>query len=405
MLRKLSECCVAFRLQSSPARIFQAGLLTASLLSLGACTKEETVAPDPAAEKKAEAPAAPGEPAAKPAEAAPVASAPAAPTSAGPTASAWGPVKAPSPTAAREGSPLIVASFSGNSLVPIASRRADVWTVEEVMSLDTLPEGKMGKDAAPEVLVAWWNRLDLQPGDVFILQGSKGARGTFITKRELASSDRGGCMGLVIGIPGDVKWTVKPSGSTRGSADEEPGETIWAIRGAFEPFGTALGREPSENERLAAKTLLETQRKALKEGAPKLAGDATWQECDSLNDPMCKGRRTAFMPLDLEADGVAEAVATVQLRSSVGAQTLETRVILGLTPAGGVLLGRWDTKKEGDERLPPAFAGAVDVTGDGRAELFFRRVVNETENWEVFQAAPDKPGTWSSLFKTAYEGC
>lgn len=390
--------------------------LLALLLGPVACTKEEPSEPpadagvkEPAKDATDGAPkdAVAPDSAAKDASAKDPAAAGTATASSAVQFGPWAPLTAPKPvTGGRADSPTVLAQFTGNALVPIATRRGDVWAPEEVLTLDKLPEGKMGKDAAPEVLVAWWNRLDIQADDTFILQGAKGARGTFKVKRELISADRGGCMGLVIAIPGEVKWTVKPTGSTTGANGDAPEEQVWAVRAPFTPNTIGINRELTEPENAGAKKLLESIRGIVKAAQPALPDGATFAECDSLNEPTCKGRRVGFNVLDLEANGSPEMLATLQLRPSNSNGLIETRVLISLTGDKASLLGRWDgfTKNGNEDNLPPLFVGGVDITGDGRAELIFRTISNETENWAILQAG-DKPGEWRQLVKTNYEGC
>lgn len=382
------------------------GLVCLLATSLLACSKEEA-APEAAPAQEAKEAAAPSDAKAgeaKPAEPAAAAPATAPATSLQPTA--WAPAVAPKAVTLRPGAPTIVAQFTGKALVPVASKRTDSWLAEEVLTLDKLPEGKNGKDAAPEVLVAWWNRLDIQPGDRFELIGSQGARGAFVARRELASADRGGCMGLVIAIPGTVTWTTKPAGSVTPSGDEEPAEQVWAVRAPFEAGRTQAVRALTDGEKASAGKALEAIRNTIRTAQPALASGVTWQECDSFNAPTCKGRRNAVVTFDLEGNGMPDVMTTVQLKTSNGAQTLESRVLLGVQETSAIQLGKWDGTAKGsnEDMLPPGFAGAMDLTGDGRQELIFHRTVNETENWSVYSAG-DKPGQWIELFKTAYEGC
>lgn len=385
-------------------------------LSVPACTKEEP-APAPAADgEKKDGEKKEGEQ--KPAEntapangqaagTAPNAAAPAgAPAAPSLQPTAWATPAAPTAVPQREGSPIILAQFTGNALVPVASKHADKWGAEEVITLDKLPEGKNGKDAAPEVLVAWWNRLDLQAGDKFELIGSKGARGTFVAKRELASADRGGCMGLVIAVPGTVSWVTRPAGSVVPQGEEPAAEQVWAVRAPFKATPAQAVRALTDGEKGSASKALELIRTQLKSAQQPLANGVTWQECDSLNSPTCKGREAGLITLDLEGNGLPDLMATVQVKASNGSHTLESRVLLGVQETSALELGKWSGSAKGgnDENLPQGFAGSLDLTGDGRQELIFHRTMNETENWTVVTAG-DKPGQWTELLKTNYEGC
>lgn len=364
-------------------------LLTGALLT--SCTSEETVTPVAVSkpeEKKEEVKPAPAE------KAPDVAASLVAP--------AWLPLTAPKAVALREGSSAIVGTVLNGVLVPIASKKAGPsWQVEEVLTLDKLPEGKMGKDAAPEVLVAWWNRLDIQADDAFLVFGFRGARGTLTVKRELGSADRGGCMGLVIGVPGSIKWTVKPTPAAEGAGEE----SLWAVRLSHEVPATSP-RALNDAEKQQARLALEQVRGALKNAQAALPEGVSWQECDSVAEPTCKSRRTQGVALDLEGDGKPELLSSVQLRASTGNHIVESRLVLGIQGDKAAVLGRWDalSRSGNEDVLPGQVVGAVDLTGDGRAELIFSKTLNETENWTVFTAG-EKPGAWTELFKTNYEGC
>lgn len=366
-----------------------AGVMVSAFLV--SCTSEETVTPvavHKPEDKKEEV---------KPA---PVEKAP--DVAASLVAPAWSPLTAPKAVALREGSSAILGTVLNGVLVPIASKKTGpAWTVEEVLTLDKLPEGKMGKDAAPEVLVAWWNRLDIQAGDTFSVLGSRGARGTLSVKRELGSADRGGCMGLVIGVPGTLKWTVKPTPAAEGAGDE----VLWAVRLPYE-LPAASPRALNEAEQALAKSTLEQVRGVLKNAQAPLPEGVSWQECDSVSEPTCKSRRTHGLPLDLEGDGKPELLSSVQLRASTGNHIVESRLVLGIPGDKAVVLARWDalSRTGNEDALPGQVVGAVDLTGDGRAELIFSKTLNETENWTVFTSG-EKPGVWTELFKTSYEGC
>jgi hypothetical protein len=297
---------------------------------------------------------------------------------------------------------MMLAQYSGGVLVPIASKTTAAWTLEEIMTLDKMPEGQSGKDNHPEVLLNWWKRLDVQDGDIFQLRGDQGASGTFTFKKGFASASWGGCVGLVWALSGDVKWTVKPKASKDES--EAVGERVWGYRLGWTPrdqmLTTALA---PEQVKAGAATLLanrETAEQALAAKTPYLG-------CDSLSEPPCKSSRTLAYTFDLEGDKVPEVLTSYQLRPQSGGKLIEARILLTMLPTGAKLIGRWDMNelRTGDEALPPRFVGMVDLTGDGRGELIFSRVANETENWDVFESVPDRPGQWKPLFKTEIEGC
>lgn len=364
-------------------------------LLFAACSKDEAPPKEeaaPAAEaKKAEKP--------KATEAAKTPEAPPPPAIPLPAA------VAPPAATLREGAPIIFAQYTRGVIVPIASRRGSNWLVEDVLTLDKMPEGVKGKDAHPDVLIEWWKKLDIQNGDTFVLRGDRGADGTFTVKRDFATADRGGCVGLVGAIPGEVKWTVKPKGHAEGG--DAPAEDVWAFRGPWAPRPAALSRDLSKDELQAGKQLLQQTADAARQS---LKGDpAAWQECDSLSDSPCKATRAFPYPVDLEADGKPELVATLQFKPEKAGSSspYDARVLLSLDGKAARVLGKWegDMSRSGEEGQAPIFAGMLDLTGDGRSEVIFRRVANETENWEIFQAVPDKPGEWQSLFKTQIEGC
>ncbi len=324
------------------------------------------------------------------------------------------PASPPERTRIRPDAITLLAQYTSGVLIPTATLRGNRWVEEDVQTLDKLPEGYRGKDARSDVVRKWWARLGLEQGDTFLLRGSRGAVGSFTIRWDFATADRGGCVGLVWAIPGDVTWTVKPIGQTHWAAPENKREFIWAFRGPWIPPATTLNRKLTEDEVARARSTLAHIRHSIRKALPPPEGGGTWDECDSLTDPPCSSLRAGLFPLDLEQDGRIEAIGTVQFRRPPrkgvtlhNAVPMESRLLIGFTTSSGYLLGKWDgdSSKLGEAARAPTYAGAIDLTGDGRAELIFRQVIAETENFLVYQASPEKAGRWHLLFRTTTEGC
>ena len=307
----------------------------------------------------------------------------------------------------------LLAQYAGGVLIPTATLQGNRWVPEELQTLDKLPEGYRGKDARADVVRRWWAKLGLKEGDTLVLRGSRGAQGTFKVRSEFATADRGGCVGLVWAIPGEAKWTVEPAGQTHWAAPEDKREFIWAFRGPWIPPVTTLQRNLTPEERSSARSTLSRVRYTIRKALPPPEGGGKWEECDSLTDPPCASPRAKLFPIDIDADGRLEAIATIQFRTPRGKNAdrnstpMESRILIGFTKESGYLLGKWDgdSSKFGEAARAPTFAGALDLTGDGRAELIFRQVVAETENFLVYQASAEKSGRWHLLFRTVTEGC
>ncbi len=311
----------------------------------------------------------------------------------------------------RPGASTLLAQYVAGVLIPTATLQGARWVPEELQTLDKLPEGYRGKDARADVVRSWWSKLGLKDGDTLILRGSRGAQGTFKVRSEFATADRGSCVGLVWAIPGEATWTVEPKGRTAWGIPESKREYIWAFRGPWVPPVTTLGRALTPEELASVRSTLQRVRQTIRKALPPPDGGGTWEECDSLTDPPCPSARSRVYPLDIDADGRLEAIATIQFRDpkKAGHNTspMESRILIGFTKDTGYLLGKWDgdSSKSGEAARAPTFAGALDLTGDGRAELIFRQVIAETENFLVYQASAEKSGRWHLLFRTATEGC
>ncbi len=314
----------------------------------------------------------------------------------------------------RPGAVTLLAQYTNGVLVPTATLQGTRWVPEEIQTLDKLPEGYRGKDARSDVVRKWWQRLGLEEGDTFMLRGSRGAKGTFTVRFEFATADRGGCVGLVWAIPGEVSWTVKPRGQTHWAAAERKREFIWAFRGPWIPPDTHPDRPLTDEETALARLTLKRIRHSIRKALPPPEGGGKWEECDSLTDPPCPSYRAGLFPVNIDQDQRMEAIATVQFKNPKppagmehNAVPMESRLLIGLAKDDGYLLGKWDgdSSKMGEAARAPTFAGALDLTGDGRAELIFRKVEGETENFLVYQASAEKSGRWHLLFRTTTEGC
>ncbi len=322
------------------------------------------------------------------------------------------PASPPQRVRLRPGAKTLLAQYVGGVLIPTATLQGARWVPEELQTLDKLPEGYRGKDARADVVRAWWSKLGLKDGDTLILRGSRGAQGTFKVREAFATADRGGCVGLVWAIPGEATWTVEPRGQTQWATPESKREYIWAFRGPWIPPVTTLDRPLTPEEEASARATLRQVRATIRKALPPPDKGGAWEECDSLNEPPCPSARAGFNPIDIDSDGRLEAIATIQFReprkyAGRDATPMESRILIGFTKDNGYLLGKWDgdSSKYGEAARAPTFTGAIDLTGDGRAELIFRQVIAETENFLVYQASAEKSGRWHLLFRTTTEGC
>ncbi len=323
-----------------------------------------------------------------------------------PTPPPWPSPASPDTVERAEGEWPILAELRGNVLIPMATHREGGWIVEEVLTLDKLPEGRAGKSLDKGMVNNWWARLTLKPGDVFDLRGDHGAVGTFTVRQAFATGDRGGCTGLVWAIPGEIEWTTPPSGDTRSP------EHVWAFRGGFHPPALSSAKL-TPPQRKALRATLDTFRKLLEASQEPLPKGGRWMSCDSLSKPACTGDAAAFYVVDMEQDGTPEVFVTVQLKPFAksgglipGKKTIQTALLLGLRDDNAYILGQWDASNSRIVKAgaTPTFAGLIDMTGDGRAEPIFRTLEREVENWEVFQAGK-QPGTWISIMQTTFPGC
>jgi len=306
--------------------------------------------------------------------------------------------KPPAADTVREGAPLLLAEYRSGVLVPFARNQSGKWVLERVRTLDDMPEGYRGKDAHPEIIQNWWKGLDVREGDAFQLHGDQGAAGYFTVKLKFATADRGVCMGLVWALQGTPTWTAAPH------ADEH----VWATRVRRVVPPVALERDLTEREFALAEEILKLGREAAHAMAGPDLANAAWYECDSVGKERCTNKDFRTFKLDLEGDGSPEVMTASRLRErgTDNPMIIEQRFLISYQGEKAYLLGKWSgAPRRRNEASNPVFAGALDLTANGRAEIIMSLTADETQNWEIFEADPSSPGTWKSLLKTKFEGC